>query len=134
MIKQPILAELKFFVSSVSTLSNNSKEISPQLVRVSLNLLNDLPASRDVVFEYFSHVFDTIVTNYVNYTNGSGDSQETPAEEEAIGNIQEALENLVTKGTEAWAPLISTWSLKLLGKLSDRANSKIPTGISIQIY
>lgn len=70
-----------------------------------------------MVFEYFSVVFDTSVGNYMVAIDK--DPQATPIDE-AITEIQDALEDLVTNGSSAWSPLISNWSLRLLGQLSDK--------------
>lgn len=47
------------------------------------------------------------------------DPQVVPADDVLINEIQEALENICDENS-AWAPLISTWSLRMLGKLSDK--------------
>lgn len=44
----------------------------------------------------------------------------TAPEDETIADIQDALERLVTDGPPSWAPLISSWSLCLLGTLSNK--------------
>lgn len=128
MIKQPTISELKYFVTAVSNLYRSKpKEISPQLVRSSLNLLESLPASRDAVFEYFSIVFDMSVANYVRALDK--DPQATPIEEESIAEIQATLEGLVTKGSAAWSSVVSTWCLRLLGELSDNHSPRRPMDV-----
>lgn len=117
MHKQPLINELKYFVTTVSNYYRlKPDEINLKLVRTSLTLLEDLPAAREAVFEYFSIVFDLSVKNYVRFLDKKPFG--TPPDEDAITDIQETLENLVKKSPDAWAPLISTWSLRLLGRLS----------------
>lgn len=70
-----------------------------------------------IVFEYFAVVFDTSVGNYIVAVEK--DPQASPTDE-AISEIQDALEDLVTNSSAAWSPLISNWSLRLLGQLSDK--------------
>lgn len=119
MIKQHILIELKQFIYNVSNHRGNPKVVtSPQLIRSSLSLLEDLPAAREVVLEYFSLVFDVSVNNYITFIGK--DYNPESYEDEFIIDIQEALENLVTKGPPAWCPLITSWSLELIGRLSDK--------------
>ncbi|XP_055383717.1 integrator complex subunit 5 [Condylostylus longicornis] len=119
MIKQPILAELKQFIFSLANFRGHPKNVtSMQLVRSSLNLLENLPAAREVVFEYFSLVFDISVGNFMSSTPKDG--QTNISEEEYIQDIQEALEALIAKGPPAWGPLIANWSLELVGKLSNK--------------
>lgn len=63
---KPILNELKFFVNGVSNIYRGlPPDVSAQLVKCSLNLLEDLPSSREAVLEYFSMVFDASVGNYI---------------------------------------------------------------------
>lgn len=63
---KPILSELKFFVNGVSNIYRGlPPDVSAQLVKCSLNLLEDLPSSREAVLEYFSMVFDSSVGNYI---------------------------------------------------------------------
>uniref|UniRef100_A0A336LS77 CSON002532 protein n=1 Tax=Culicoides sonorensis TaxID=179676 RepID=A0A336LS77_CULSO len=116
MIKQGILNELQKFVSGVSTL-HRGLPVHSQLLKCSLTLLAELPAARNIVFEYFSLVFDNSVANYMIAIEK--DPQASPTDD-SISEIQDALENLVTNSTAAWSPLISNWSLRLLGQLSDK--------------
>ncbi|CAD7083690.1 unnamed protein product [Hermetia illucens] len=135
MIKQHILVELKQFIYTVANHRGIPKNISsPQLVRNSLNLLEDLPAAREVVLEYFSLVFDVSLGNYVQFV--SKDSQGNPPEDELINDIQEALESLVTKGPPAWGPLIASWSLELVGRLSDKywPSRKLDIGAACNLW
>lgn len=127
MHKQPLINELKYFVTIVSNYYRSKpKEINTKLVRTSLTLLEDLPAAREAVFEYFSIVFDLSVENYVIFLDK--EPHGLPPDEDAIADIQEALENLVNKGPSAWAPLVSTWSLRLLGRLSDKHSPRRQLG------
>lgn len=66
MIKQPVLAELQYFVNSVSLLYKGIPlKDSAALVKCSLHLLEDLPSTREAVFEYFSLVFNGAVKLYL---------------------------------------------------------------------
>ncbi|KAG4068286.1 hypothetical protein HA402_007806 [Bradysia odoriphaga] len=113
-----LLAELKYFVNGVPNLHRGlPADVSAQLVKCSLTLLEELSTSREVILEYFAMVFDESVKNYVAYER---EPQGTPPDDELVVSIQEALENLVTKGPAAWAPLISSWSLRILGTLSNK--------------
>uniref|UniRef100_A0A1B0CEI0 Integrator complex subunit 5 N-terminal domain-containing protein n=1 Tax=Lutzomyia longipalpis TaxID=7200 RepID=A0A1B0CEI0_LUTLO len=119
MIKQPILVELQYFVNAVANIQRGiGPEITDQLVKCSLTIFQDLPAARDAVLEYFALVFDKSLGNYISFIEK--DANGAPPVEPAIVDIQEALEKLVSSGTPAWAPLLSTWSLKLLGQLSEK--------------
>lgn len=66
-MSKPILQELKFFVNGVSNTRNLPPDAALQLVKCSLNLLENLPSSREAVLEYYSMVFDTSVHNYMRF-------------------------------------------------------------------
>nr|XP_019561577.2 integrator complex subunit 5-like [Aedes albopictus] len=119
MIKQPVLAELQYFVNSVSHLYKGIplKDASA-LVKCSLHLLEDLPSTRDAVFEYFSLVFNGAVKVYL--VNVEKNNQDASQDDDAIQEIHETLERLVTNGPPAWSPLISSWCLRLLGEICDK--------------
>ncbi|XP_058812921.1 integrator complex subunit 5 [Topomyia yanbarensis] len=128
MIKQPVLAELQYFVSSVSLLYKGIPLKDPAaLVKCSLHLLDDLPSTRDAVFEYFSLVFNSAVKAYlINVEKSNTDGLQ---DDDAIQEIHEALERLVTNGPPAWSPLISSWCLRLLGEICDKNSRRRPLDI-----
>lgn len=67
MAKQ-LLPELKFFVNCLSTNHRSlPADVSAQLVKCSLHLLEHLPASREAVLEYFATVFEVSVGNYIQF-------------------------------------------------------------------
>ncbi|XP_055526401.1 integrator complex subunit 5 [Wyeomyia smithii] len=128
MIKQPVLAELQYFVSSVSLLYKGIPLKDPAaLVKCSLHLLEDLPSTRDAVFEYFSLVFNGAVKAYLN--NVEKNNADRSQEDDAVQEIHEALERLVTTGPPAWSPLISSWCLRLLGEICDKHSRRRPLDI-----
>ncbi|GAB0088755.1 Integrator complex subunit 5 [Sergentomyia squamirostris] len=119
MIKQPILIELQYFVNAVANIQRGlAPEISDQLVKCSLSIFENLPAARDSVIEYFALVFDKSIANFIAFVDK--DTTTTPPVEPAVLDIEEALGRLLNSGIPAWAPLLSTWSLKLLGQLSQK--------------
>ncbi|XP_053946850.1 integrator complex subunit 5 [Anastrepha ludens] len=146
MLKQHVLVELKQFVQAVTSHRGSPKKLTnSSLLRSSFHLLEDLPAAREIIFEYFSLVAEVAVQNYVANANvdyatglpirqgkqggggGGGPSssnnvptQPTVIEDSSWSAVQEALENLVIKGPPAWGPVIASWSLDLVGKLSDK--------------
>ncbi|XP_058467159.1 integrator complex subunit 5-like, partial [Malaya genurostris] len=128
MIKQPVLAELQYFVSSVSLLYKGIPLKDPTaLVKCSLHLLEDLPSTRDAVFDYFSLVFNGAVKAYlINVEKNSSDGTQ---DDDAIQEIHEALERLVRNGPPAWSPLISSWCLRLLGEICDKNSRRRPLDI-----
>ncbi|XP_066991548.1 integrator complex subunit 5 isoform X2 [Anabrus simplex] len=117
---QDLLTELRTFLSGAT----RTVKINPlELARTALSLLKTLPAARDAVLEYFCSLFDDAVSKYVtqietDMTHGS--SSGSLQEEATIAEIHNILCNFVSANPEAWAPIISTWSLELLGELSSR--------------
>lgn len=65
MAKQPILKELEYFVNGATAASTINPSGLSHLVHCAFNLLHNLPASKDAVFEYFTIFFDASVAGYV---------------------------------------------------------------------
>lgn len=65
MAKQPILKELEYFVNGATVASTINPTGLSHLVHCGLNLLHNLPASKDAVFEYITIFFDASVAGYV---------------------------------------------------------------------
>ncbi|XP_035774814.1 integrator complex subunit 5-like [Anopheles albimanus] len=128
MIKQPILAELQYFVNSVTLLYKGvPAKDTVALVKAGLHLLEDLPSTRDAVFEYFTLVFNNAVKHYMS--NIEKNLHDPSIDDDAVQEIHEALERLVTNGPAAWSPLISSWCLKLLGELCKKHGRRRPPDI-----
>lgn len=101
----------------------------------SLSFLDELPATRDIVFDYFGILAEIGVQLYVSpdmidqktglpvsqMKQGGNRQQQLRAEEyESFNMVKTSLQNLVWKGPPAWSPLIANWSLELVAKLSDK--------------
>lgn len=112
----PILGELKFFMQCVSSPLKLPADVAEKLVKCSLHLLHELPSAREMVFEYFAMSFDVSVGVHMQFVEKEPNG--TAPEDDTIADIQDALESLVNGGPHAWAPLISSWALRLLGTLS----------------
>ncbi|XP_049286209.1 integrator complex subunit 5 [Anopheles funestus] len=125
MIKQPVLAELQYFVKSVSLLYKGVPlQDTGALVKSALHLLEDLPSTRDAVFDYFTLVFNNAVKVYM--LSAEKNLPDPSVDDEAVQEIHEALERLVTVGPAAWCPLISSWCLKLLGEVCKKHSRRRP--------
>ncbi|XP_012524934.1 integrator complex subunit 5 isoform X2 [Monomorium pharaonis] len=127
---QEVLAEIRKFISGASrpVHSANTQDVT----RTALSLLRNVPAARDAVLEYFCNVFFVAVTKYVRQIETN---QNIPIpEENIITEIHTILSSFVNGNPEAWAPIISVWSLDLLGKLSSdyskRGNLPVNAGIN----
>ncbi|XP_037828005.1 integrator complex subunit 5 [Lucilia sericata] len=154
MLKQHILVELKQFIQYVSAYrGGNPKTLtSNALVRTSLHLLEDLPAAREIVFEYFALVAEVGVQSYVNTANvdlqtgvgiqqqklGTSQQQQqqltVSMEDPCFEFIQLALENMVSKGPGAWGAVIASWCLDLVGSLSDKYSKRMSIGAACNYW
>ncbi|XP_046389337.1 integrator complex subunit 5 [Ischnura elegans] len=135
--QQDSLSELRTFVAGATrTVKTNPLE----LARTALSLLKTLPSTIDAVLEYFCALFDVAVAKYVSQIESdmcSGGSSAPPVsthEEATIAEIHSVLCSCVTSSPEAWVPIISKWSLELLGELSSkyagRAHVHITAGLN----
>ncbi|XP_033223352.1 integrator complex subunit 5 isoform X2 [Belonocnema kinseyi] len=127
---QDILAEVRQFISGAARPSHSTNTV--ELTRTGLSLLKNVPAAREAVLEYLCNVFSVAVNKHVRQIENN---QNLPIpEENTIVEIQTVLSSFISSNAEAWAPIISAWSLDLLGKLSsdyaNRGNLKEKSGIN----
>lgn len=130
MLGPDLMGELRAFING-ATRSSRKGHLDIGLARVALSLLKTLPASREAVLEYFCFLFDEVVRHYIENVEvaaqkGSKDHEVTLSaqEEAAIAEVHNVLCDFVSNSPEAWAPIISKWSLQLLGELSSRYASR----------
>ncbi|KAJ8666827.1 hypothetical protein QAD02_008489 [Eretmocerus hayati] len=116
-----IMLEVRKFISGTSRNSHTTNTL--ELTRTALSLLQHVPATREAVLEHFCSVFFTAVTKHVRQIETR---QIGPINEEnIISEIHLVLSSFVSSHPNAWAPLISAWSLDLLGKLSSDYSKRI---------
>lgn len=143
---QDILSGLRTFVAGAS----RSHDVDHKnLVKTSITLLKTLPPARDSILEYFGSVFHNYVNRYLSLLevlsksyswqfttfsvlifeylqdgtmmmSATNDNDILLEEEIPLIQIQNVLCDFVQKNSEAWAPIVSTWSLELLGKYATR--------------
>ncbi|XP_032683314.1 integrator complex subunit 5 isoform X1 [Odontomachus brunneus] len=127
---QDILAEVRKFISGAVRPSHSTN--TQDVTRTALFLLKNVPAARDAVLEYFCNVFFVVVTKYVRLIETN--QPIIIPEECIIAEIHTVLSSFINGNPEAWAPIISAWSLELLGKLSTdyakRGNLPTKAGIN----
>ncbi|XP_017117415.1 integrator complex subunit 5 [Drosophila elegans] len=136
MLRQNLLDQLKHFIETVSNGHSCPQLLtSPNLIKLALGFLEELPATRDIVFEYFALLAEISVQLYVSpemadaktgmpvsqvKQAGNRQQQLRAPEYESFNIVKTALQSLVWKGPPAWSPLIANWSLELVAKLSDK--------------
>ncbi|XP_076653027.1 integrator complex subunit 5 omd [Halictus rubicundus] len=127
---QDILAEVRKFISGAVRPTHSTSTLD--VTRTALSLLRNVPAARDAVLEYFCNVFFVAVTKHVRQIETNQNL--AICEESIIAEIHTVLSGFINGNPEAWAPIISAWSLELLGKLSSdyakRGNLPINAGIN----
>ncbi|XP_015116188.1 integrator complex subunit 5 [Diachasma alloeum] len=115
---EQILAEVrKFIPESVKKCQHTNVH---KVTKGALNLLRNLPGAREAVLEYLRKVFFFAVNRqnrhmelYSPQTLG-----DEPTMNVTVPEIHGVLCEIVDENPQAWAPLVATWSLDLLGKLS----------------
>ncbi|XP_076236302.1 integrator complex subunit 5 omd isoform X2 [Calliopsis andreniformis] len=115
-----ILAEVRKFISGAVRPTHNTSTLD--VTRTALSLLRNVPAARDAVLEYFCNVFFAAVTKYFRQIETNQNI--TICEETIIAEIHDVFTNFINENPEAWAPIISAWSLELLGKLSSEYSKR----------
>ncbi|XP_064477037.1 integrator complex subunit 5-like [Ornithodoros turicata] len=112
------LSDLRLFLAGTA---GYDKKIKPaDVTKAAIRLLKTLPAARDAVLEYMHNLFDDAVNKHIMKL----DTEETPSEpgehEQAIEEVEAVLSGFIKSNLCAWAPIISTWSLDLLGYLASK--------------
>lgn len=121
MPQHDLINELRFFIKGAS----EKERCNPvDLTKSAVTLLRCLPASRVAVFEYFSKVFDKAARNYIDAIETEIKTGVIPPIPESdqiiISDVHTVLISVVNEDPVAWAPLISSWSLDLLGETSSK--------------
>lgn len=126
MVGSDLMADLRSFIAG-ATRNTRRAHLDIGLARVALSLLKTLPASREAVLEYFCSLFDEVVGRYIEnveiaFKRGSKDTDIglSAQEESIVAEVHNVLCDFVSSSPEAWAPIISKWSLQLLGEISSR--------------
>ena len=118
--KEELLRQQKLFLAGAGQTVSRAA-VSPQLCEAALYLLCHLPVSREAVLEWYGHVLDGLIARY-SVEAGSSYSYE---EEEIISGMSRTLSRLISISPSPWAPIISSWSLEVLGKLSSKWSLKV---------
>ncbi|CAG9808042.1 unnamed protein product [Chironomus riparius] len=110
---QNLLLEIQKFALGKNLYHKDDPTEAIQLVKIALKLLEELPVLRDCIFEYFSIIIDTYITNYVKDKSASLNE----SDELIVSMIKEGLEKLIFE--QSWAPTyVSQWTLSKLIKPS----------------
>lgn len=120
---QDILNEVRHFLRGTTYDGKVNRE---SLAKSALFLLRTLPAARHAVLEHMCHIFDEAVMLHVKnldtrpgHTPGATD-ENLHSLEPVIQDACSVLLNFIRSNPVAWAPIISAWSLGLLGHISTK--------------
>ncbi|ESO83763.1 hypothetical protein LOTGIDRAFT_236428 [Lottia gigantea] len=106
----------------------DEKVASESLAKSALCLLRSMPAARHAVLEHFCNVFNEAVRRHLSELDQQGSSTMTTEEgdnlETILNDIVGVLLSFIKTNPDAWAPIISSWSLELLGHLSSKYSEK----------
>nr|XP_054770296.1 integrator complex subunit 5-like [Lytechinus pictus] len=111
------------FVKGVD-IRNGRKLSSEEHARYALHLLKTLPAARAAVLDFLCHVFDESVNLYLYELEGEGASSMGLHLGELIEDIYKVLKKLIEDSPSAWSPILSAWSIALLGQISSNYASR----------
>ncbi|XP_073514566.1 integrator complex subunit 5 [Phyllobates terribilis] len=129
---QELSLQIKSFLSGSDP--QHGQKLSPRdHARCSLLLLRCLPPARHAVLEHLRSVFHDSVSSFLHERDSqdclpqSSSSQRrgppppsTPGLDEVTQEVQKVLEEFIKLNPRAWAPLISAWSIELMGQLSSK--------------
>ncbi|XP_053575924.1 integrator complex subunit 5 [Bombina bombina] len=134
---QELSLQIKSFLSGLDPQHGNKLSLRDH-ARCSLLLLRCLPAARHAVLEHLRTVFHDSVSSFLSERDAQ-DSLPTSATssqrraapppssqglDEVTQEVQKVLEEFIRLNPRAWAPLISAWSIELMGQLSSKHASR----------
>ncbi|XP_040184873.1 integrator complex subunit 5 isoform X2 [Rana temporaria] len=129
---QDLSLQIKSFLSGSDP--QHGQKLSPRdHARCALLLMRCLPSARHAVLEHLRSVFHDSVSWFLSERDSqeclpqSSSSQRrappplsTPGLDEVTQEVQRVLEEFIKLNPRAWAPLISAWSIELMGQLSSK--------------
>jgi len=121
--QEDLIKQLRTFLSGAG--SHNRNQVNPQLSSTALHLLTHLPAAREAVLEYFGCVLDGMVSRYNAQQERDQAAYSEDVSEMILEDMSRVLLSLISTSPSPWAPIVSTWSLECLGKLSTKWSSKV---------
>lgn len=112
--RKEMLKNIHAFIKGANR--DNHKLTLEEHAQCALELLQTVPATRPATLEYLCHVFDESVNSYLFEMEGKGTTGNKI--EEVISETHQVLKRFIDKNPKGWAPIISTWSIELLGRIS----------------
>nr|XP_023685148.1 integrator complex subunit 5 [Paramormyrops kingsleyae] len=120
---QELALEIKAFISGVDQAQGRKLSMRDH-ARCAVRLLRTVPACRGAALEHLRGVYDEYVLTFLQdlegESNGGIGSGGTLGLEDVIQEIHGVLSEFIRLNPKAWAPLVSTWAVELLGQLSSK--------------
>uniref|UniRef100_A0A8D3E9S9 Integrator complex subunit 5 n=1 Tax=Scophthalmus maximus TaxID=52904 RepID=A0A8D3E9S9_SCOMX len=118
---QELSQEIKSFISGVDTVQGRKLSVREH-ARCAVRLLRSVPACRGAVLEHLRGVYDEHVSAFLHNleTEGNGGSGVSSNLEDIIQEVHGVLSEFIRLNPRAWAPLVSSWAVDLLGQLSSK--------------
>ncbi|XP_067831614.1 integrator complex subunit 5 [Heptranchias perlo] len=120
---QELLQEMKSFISGMDRVRGHKLTVKEH-ARCGILLLRNLPPARGAVLEHLRGVFDEYVGGYILDLNHEGGGLGRPGLDDVTQEIQTVLSEFVRTNPKAWAPLVSAWSIDLMGHLSSKYSGR----------
>lgn len=118
---QELSQEIKSFISGVDAIQGRKLSVREH-ARCAVRLLRSVPACRGAVLEHLRGVYDEHVSTFLHNleTEGNVSSGVNANLEDIIQEVHGVLSEFIRLNPRAWAPLVSTWAVDLLGQLSSK--------------
>ncbi|XP_063342504.1 integrator complex subunit 5 [Pelmatolapia mariae] len=118
---QELSQEIKSFISGVDTVQGRKLSVREH-ARCAVRLLRSVPACRGAVLEHLRGVYDEHVSAFLHNleTESNASTGVSSNLEDIIQEIHGVLSEFIRLNPRAWAPLVSTWAVDLLGQLSSK--------------
>ncbi|KAM9849822.1 integrator complex subunit 5 [Aulostomus maculatus] len=122
---QELSQEIKSFISGVDNAHGRKLSVREH-ARCAVRLLRSVPACRAAVLEHLRGVYDEHVSTFLHSLETEGDSSSGISSnlEDIIQEVHGVLSEFISLNPRAWAPLVSTWAVDLLGQLSSKHASR----------
>ncbi|XP_054647978.1 integrator complex subunit 5 [Dunckerocampus dactyliophorus] len=118
---QELSQEIKSFISGVDTVQGRKLSVREH-ARCAVRLLRSVPACRGAVLEHLRGVYDEHVSVFLHTLEREGDAGSGISSnlEDIIQEVHGVLSEFIRLNPRAWAPLVASWAVDLLGQLSSK--------------
>lgn len=118
---QELSQEIKSFISGVDAVQGRKLSVREH-ARCAVRLLRSVPACRGAVLEHLRGVYDEHVSAFLHNLEMESNASSGVSSnlEDIIQEVHGVLSEFIRLNPRAWAPLVSTWAVDLLGQLSSK--------------